>query len=864
MLCKFLRKIDMFGQPVSLKFNGHSKHQTEVGGLASIATITVVFLFFSSNIISFINKGELSAIVVNNFEEIPQFISLSGERTLAVGFNNISQSTYFNVTLQQITIENQIITNKTLITIGKCRPEQFQIASADSLQTYQTDHFLCLEQNQYLYFGQNDSKKYEVHLIISKCQNNQSSCIPDQNLEDQIFNVQLIFQNQVVNPMEVSEQYIQTFLDDTYSIKFVPNTFSKEQELLITQYDLNNDESIIYENVHQSQAYAVDSRDSKQVVNIDNDVYASFIFKKNKLKYTVNRSYQKITDLLARLGGFLKISFFILGFVIQIYNRLQLYLILANKIYEFSFDTIKQREYQEQQFEALNSAIQCKMSKTNILNINEEGSQQKLPISRILQKNNSIKSKQNSFSMLPFSSQNLPLFINDTNKKQIVTEEECIISANLIDHHIQLAKKFNCSCGLDYFQKQITKIINRSQPLNLTIRIFLNHLFCSKLFRSNIHVKLYRKSMKEISNHLDVYYILQKLEELNKLKSILLSNQQLLVFNFTPKQMIAPDKNELKFNRNFLEEKARIRHTTLLSEPQNTPTKILQPKKRASEENENIIYQRIYNAYDDILKQYEGENPKQEHDINKQLIEKLGAELKSIFRASKIIDFSQLQSSKQSRKSNRRHAQFDNEIQSQINQNIKQFFNQFSQINIYGKTITIIFLALLTIEFFRIQNIRNNGQKNKNKLRIVLLKNMSKMEKLNLLFNIAQGDLTKGTFNKFNKLYSISLMNEQKESVCNILWENPKKDYCSFQQVQNMGPLLFNIFDKKISEMSDFWRTHIIPSKLKYGILSYLAFNFIIPQLSSSGAFEIFINDQLIHSKTNSGQMPSIDTLFRL
>lgn len=31
--------------------------------------------------------------------------------------------------------------------------------------------------------------------------------------------------------------------------------------------------------------------------------------------------------------------------------------------------------------------------------------------------------------------------------------------------------------------------------------------------------------MKEICNHLDVYYILQKLEELNKLKSILLTQE---------------------------------------------------------------------------------------------------------------------------------------------------------------------------------------------------------------------------------------------------------------------------------------------------------------------------------------------------
>lgn len=39
--------------------------------------------------------------------------------------------------------------------------------------------------------------------------------------------------------------------------------------------------------------------------------------------------------------------------------------------------------------------------------------------------------------------------------------------------------------------------------------------------------------------------------------------------------MIAPDNNELKFNRNFLEEKARNRHATLLSD---TPVM----RKRAS------------------------------------------------------------------------------------------------------------------------------------------------------------------------------------------------------------------------------------------------------------------------------------------
>ncbi|CAK56955.1 unnamed protein product (macronuclear) [Paramecium tetraurelia] len=71
-------------------------------------------------------------------------------------------------------------------------------------------------------------------------------------------------------------------------------------------------------------------------------------------------------------------------------------------------------------------------------------------------------------------------------------------------------------------------------------------------------------------------------------------------------------------------------------------------------------------------------------------------------------------------------------------------------------------------------------------------------------------------------------------------------------------------FDKQISEMSNFWRTNISPSRLKYGFLGYIALNFVITQLSSSGAFEIFVNDQLVHSKISSGQMPTMDTLFRI
>lgn len=71
------------------------------------------------------------------------------------------------------------------------------------------------------------------------------------------------------------------------------------------------------------------------------------------------------------------------------------------------------------------------------------------------------------------------------------------------------------------------------------------------------------------------------------------------MFNFAPKKLIAPDNCELRFNRHFLEEKARNRYNLTF----NSESNIQIPKRgRKSQECENMIYERIYNSYDEILK----------------------------------------------------------------------------------------------------------------------------------------------------------------------------------------------------------------------------------------------------------------------
>jgi hypothetical protein len=67
--------------------------------LASIATIAIVFTFFSSNILGFLNKEELSVIVVNEFQEIPELTTIPSTTTVAVGFDSSGLMSYFNISM---------------------------------------------------------------------------------------------------------------------------------------------------------------------------------------------------------------------------------------------------------------------------------------------------------------------------------------------------------------------------------------------------------------------------------------------------------------------------------------------------------------------------------------------------------------------------------------------------------------------------------------------------------------------------------------------------------------------------------------------------------------------------------------------
>jgi hypothetical protein len=104
-------------------------------------------------------------------------------------------------------------------------------------------------------------------------------------------------------------------------------------------------------------------------------------------------------------------------------------------------------------------------------------------------------------------------------------------------HEINDLKEFNYEKSeiLDIF-KFVDKQ-NRKNHLKFSNYDIIQMYFCNCLASSKLRntIDLYQKSITSLDEYLDISFIIQKLEEFEKLKLLCLNYEQLAVFNFTAK-----------------------------------------------------------------------------------------------------------------------------------------------------------------------------------------------------------------------------------------------------------------------------------------------------------------------------------------
>ncbi|KAL4499103.1 hypothetical protein ABPG72_017005 [Tetrahymena utriculariae] len=202
----------------------------------------------------------------------------------------------------------------------------------------------------------------------------------------------------------------------------------------------------------------------------------------------------------------------------------------------------------------------------------------------------------------------------------------------------QTQKEGQKSLLLDYVQR----IAEKSIKIKGSFSYFLNYLKFGKCLKTEQNL-LIKKAQEYSKVDLNIYVILDKLQEIQKLKKILFSPEQITLFNFIRKPVI---KNENQSSKNIkqVETKALSAKSKFIHQIYLKQMKDQQQQQQAVFDNNPFMKERdtftTFQAYQNLFDAYKSikSSGDQKNDIqNQKLFQELGDEIQNIFELQSII-----------------------------------------------------------------------------------------------------------------------------------------------------------------------------------------------------------------------------------
>ncbi len=578
-----LYEVDIFKVPFVLLFKNRKKSSTLLGSLFSIGIFTLlIYLLAESNMILKINPLVIDQTTTNDhtplIELTPQNFNVAAGVADSLGHGYLDP-TIFKIKFVQIEIDDhenkstkQILAKEKIDSIP-CTNNSF--SDPDLYTNMNLKNFQCLVNGNFRLEGGFDEKAVNgVVILISYCDNKTDGivCKPKTYIDNFFLDKGLWLYYQ----------------DDIYDVQNYKNPIKKNWRLQAIQcgnsariVDLYlkklyfiNDDGFLFHNEKTTIGFMKERiEELSHYVMIESPLVSINIFSSKNTQITMRR-YQKLGELLATIGGIIHALMILGNFITNLINQLQMQNHIMNSLYDYSFDKnlkiplrkkIKKKSKTKPDFDP---DPDIKLYNWN--NFYEENVQFDKEIVLDLEnikKPHIIKNDELSDVNIKDTSRNLEIFPSSHRNKIDSVQDSFETSRKLqAQNKTKLIKMeshekihFDSPIGSPPKDRKLTKEVQQKIlfPLNsikkievmqnldenkpISFRIFeYLKMKCKILFRNKMNPKenLYLLSEKRFNYETDIVYILEKIQQFEKFKMIILNEKQQGFFNLLAKPLI--------------------------------------------------------------------------------------------------------------------------------------------------------------------------------------------------------------------------------------------------------------------------------------------------------------------------------------
>jgi hypothetical protein len=330
-----LEALDQTSTQPKIYINGKERYITNIGIIMSICGLAVCLGLSSYFIVTFFQRTELSVYASRDTESIMPVANFS-----TFLFFNLLEYTSEGLTVPDPRVVTIVPTmweivdgefNITTLEYEKCNNNSYDKEYRELVREVDVEKYLCIVPNKYnltLYsdLSSTGNIKY-LNFYISKCANTteNSNCYSDDYIEEAVKGMNLYYDHHFPSNYYKHENFGSPLLIKRSHLSHpIAYDFFKTYFMVFKQIVYESDSALIFQDPTRSQGFIIDDiQSTNQVEPKGTKVFVDGAI--NLIQYNFNndsgdrftRSYPKIQNLLANIGGIVNSILMICGFISQ-------------------------------------------------------------------------------------------------------------------------------------------------------------------------------------------------------------------------------------------------------------------------------------------------------------------------------------------------------------------------------------------------------------------------------------------------------------------------------------------------------------------------------------------------------------------
>ena len=515
--------LDLFGTKPRFLIDGYKSQRSYIGAFISIICCSCVFMFFIYFFEKILSHSKPNMVVSNLIDDLPDKYYFTDDFVFAISLqfpnytNYVDESIYFLklYDVEYIFLEdNSYIFKEKEIPITLCSNYNIKVLP-EYFGGLNLKQLYCANFSGYYLEGEYGQKKWRtLNFKFRKCTNfsNYNNCLNQEEIDkylqsgyvDIFMTDKMIVPKDFKNPTKI---YGKNIFDSINGMDYM------DYWIYLKRLEVQTDEGIIFEQIAKTSVISFEKTSTMKYSLLD-ETFLQVILRISINKEIYDRTYMKLQEALANVGGMVKIIFTI-GEILNYITKIILY---RNYILQFFnmdyFKAIKNNK-KNIKYNKLVTIPPLIITNKNLLNLNTENNIELRDYIQINNSNINLQFHNNSSIIKNQSLQELLSIKNKNGIKKILNNN--IIKNENKNNHTMFYTDYNFKVNKNYLYNKVIR--RKIRKYHSILDIILKKGCCKQIISS---IKRFRK----ISFLFEISRYIKNINETNLLKNLIFDEKQ--------------------------------------------------------------------------------------------------------------------------------------------------------------------------------------------------------------------------------------------------------------------------------------------------------------------------------------------------